>query len=176
MMSLQFAEATETASGLGAFNLNLKAFAFQLLTFVIVLLVLRRWVFPKLVSTLEKRREILEQSLIQAKKTEEALQLAETKASELIKKARVEADLALVEAKKQSEQLIAKAEAAAEDRAKRVTDETKTQIEQEKLKLRGELRDELADLVVTTTEKVIQQKLDREKDIALIQSRIKELG
>ena len=58
----KFAES----SGISSLGINLKGFLFQLITFVIVLLILRRYVFPKLVATLEARRSALEQSLAQA--------------------------------------------------------------------------------------------------------------
>ena len=91
----QFAEASGSANGISAFNLNLKSFLFQLTTFMIVLLVIRRWVLPKIVETLEKRRETLERSLAQARQTEEMLAIAEVKAAELIAKARAQADESL---------------------------------------------------------------------------------
>ena len=62
----QFAQASDSASGIGAFNINLKSFVFQLITFVIVLLVFKRWVLPPLLKTLEDRRQTLERSLTQA--------------------------------------------------------------------------------------------------------------
>ena len=72
-MSLDFAQAS---GGIGAFNLNLKSFLFQLITFALVLLVLKRWVLPPLMKTMENRRLALEQSLADAKATEEALALS----------------------------------------------------------------------------------------------------
>ena len=78
----QFAEVSSSESGIGAFNINLKSFIFQLVTFVIVLLVFKRWVLPPLIKTLEDRRQTLEKSLTQAKETEEALARAEKWMSE----------------------------------------------------------------------------------------------
>jgi len=72
--SAQF--ASSSSSGISSLGVNLKAFIFQLVTFLLVLLILRRWVFPKLVATLESRRDALERSLLQAKETEEALKAA----------------------------------------------------------------------------------------------------
>ena len=57
----QFA-AESSSSGISSLGVNLKSFIFQLITFLIVLLILRRWVFPKLVATLEERRKTLEEA------------------------------------------------------------------------------------------------------------------
>jgi F-type H+-transporting ATPase subunit b len=169
----QFAKASQ--SGIGAFNVNAKSFLFQLLTFLFVLLVLRKWVFPKLVSTIEQRQKILEDSLVQAKKTEETLAKAETKAEEIIAKARDQADQALADAKKASAGVITDAEAAAAKRAELIVKEAETRLDEERQKLRQELRGEMAHLVAYTTEKVIDEKLDKEHDLALIERKVKEL-
>lgn len=156
-------------------GINLQGFVFQLITFLLVLLILRKYVFPKLVETMEKRRQTLEQSLLDAKKTQEALARAEDEAASLLGKARQDADNALAEAASQARQLIAKAEQAADERAQRLLDEAKSQIDQERVKLRQEIKGELADLVVTATEKVLRGKLDAEEDGKLIEKSIKEV-
>lgn len=169
------AETSEPASGLGAFNLNLKSFLFQLATFVIVLLVLRRWAFPKLISTIEERRQTLEKSLVQAHKTEEALVRAETKADEIIAKARANADEVVAGAKKAAAEVIAKGETAAGERAALIIKEAEDRLSSERQKLREELRRELANLVADATEKIIDEKLDKERDMNLIERSIKEV-
>ena len=169
--SLQFADS----SGISSLGINGKAFVFNLITFVIVLLILRRWVFPKLVETLEARRKTLEESLVQAKQTEEALTKAEAKAEELLAKARAQADTALAEAKTQAEKVIADAETEAGVRAARLIKDARDQLDQERNKLRQDLRHELAGLVASATELVLRKKLDEKNDRELIQSSLKEL-
>lgn len=165
----QFADA----SGIGAFNLNVKAFLFQLITFVIVLLVFRRWVLPKIISTLDERRLTLEKSLTQAKQTEETLAKAEERSEEILAKARAQADEALAEAKKAGAGVIAGAEAAAAARATLIIKEAEARLQQERDKLRQELRKELAELVAVATEKIIDEKLDSQRDMSLIERAIR---
>lgn len=174
-IAAHFASTDTPASGLGAFNLNMKSFLFQLATFVIVLLVLRRWVFPKITATLEARRKTLEESLVKAKETEEALTRAEAKSSQIIAQARDQADQALADANNQAKDIIAKAEATADAQAKRLIEEASQRLGQEHLKLQEQLRNELTDLVITTTEKVLQQKVDQVEDRRLIEGQVKEL-
>lgn len=169
------AETSSSESGIGAFNINLKAFLFQLATFVIVLWILRRWVFPKLASTLEARRQTLEQSLVDARKTREALARAEGEVDKLLNQAREQADQTLSDAQAQGKELIKSAETAAEQRAERLLKEAMSQIDQEKIKLREELKGELTELVVTTTEKVLRKKIDGKEDSRLIEQSVKEL-
>jgi len=171
-MNQTFAEG---ASGISSLGINGKAFLFNLITFVIVLLILRRWVFPKLVQTLEARRKALEDSLAQARLTEEALAKAEAKAEDILARARAAADTAMADARSQAEKVISAAETEAGVRAARLIKEAEAQLTQEHNKLRDELKAELAGLVATATEKVLRQKLDQKTDRALIEDSLKEL-
>lgn len=173
-ISLKFAEA-EASGGISSLGLNLKAFLFQLITFILVLLILRRWVFPVLVKTLEDRREVLEKSLEQARKTEEVLHESEAKAAEILKEARVQADQALSDAQGRAREIISEAEKAGADSAARIVKEAEEHLTQERAKLHHDLRKELAGLVVQTTEKVVKQRLNSQDDLKLVQNSIKEL-
>jgi F-type H+-transporting ATPase subunit b len=171
----QFA-AEAGSSGISSLGINLKSFIFQLITFLIVLLILRRWVFPKLVATLEERRKTLEESLNQARLTEETLQKAEAKADEILQKARADADVALAEAHTKAEEIIAKGETAASERGARIIAEAEQRLGQERQRLHDELRGELAGLVTAATEKVLRQKVNEREDRKLIEQSLKELG
>jgi F-type H+-transporting ATPase subunit b len=171
----QFA-ADSSSSGISSLGINLKSFVFQLITFLIVLLILRRWVFPKLVATLEERRKTLEQSLEQARLTEETLNKAESQAAELLQKARAQADTVLADANDRVEDIIAKGETAAAERAARIIKDAEEHLDQERQRLHSELREELADLVADATEKVLQKKVNEREDRALIEHSLKEIG
>jgi F-type H+-transporting ATPase subunit b len=167
--------AEEQSTGFGAFNINLKSFIFQLVTFVLVLVVFKKWVLPPLMKTLDERRKAVEDALTKAKQTEEALAKAEEKSSQIIKTAREQADRSLAEATAQARDIVAKAEAAAGIQTQRLMEEAKEQLGHERLKLEEQLRGELADLVIMTTEKVLRQKVDTKQDARLVESAIKEL-
>jgi F-type H+-transporting ATPase subunit b len=168
--------AEEEASGIGAFNINLKGFLFQLITFVLVLFVLKKWVLPPLISTMDARREAVEKSLEHAKETEELLAKAEQRSEEIIAKARIAADQALAEAKKATVGILADAEEAATSRANIIIKEAESHLTQERDKLHQELRAELGALVADATEKVINEKIDDKKDSSLIERAIKAVA
>jgi F-type H+-transporting ATPase subunit b len=167
--------AEAASGGISSLGLNLKSFLFQLITFLIVLAILRKWVFPKLVATLEERRKVLEQSLEQAKQTEETLRRTEANAESILNRARAEADTALADANARAKEIIAEAEKGGEQAASRIIKEAEEHLGQERAKLHNELREELADLVVQTTEKVIGKRLSGQEDLGLIKDSIGEL-
>lgn len=168
--------AAESASGIGAFNINWKSLIFQLVTFVIVLLIFRRWILPPIVKTLEYRRQALEKSLADAKATEETLARAETQAEELLAKARAQADEVLAEARKSAEAVIAEAETAAVERSAAIITEAEARLDQERIKLREAMREELSGLVAEATEKVVADKVDNRRDQSLITRAIRSIA
>lgn len=172
----QFGQADSGSSGLGAFQLNLKDFIIQLVTFLLVFLILRKWVIPKLAATMNTRQQTLEKSLENAKATEEALARAEARAEEILSKARAQADEAIAEAKDAGTDIVAKAETAAGERAELIVREAESRLNEEREKLRAELRAELADLVADATEKIIHEKLNEKRDMSLIERAIKGIA
>src|SRR5690554_2452894 len=82
----------EAAGGLAALGLDWQAFLFQLISFTIVFLLLRQFVFKKVIAVLEDRRKTVEDSIKHAAETEAKLKTAEDKIAKIIRDARVQAD------------------------------------------------------------------------------------
>lgn len=172
--SQETAHAAEAAGGISALGINLQAFLFQLITFVIVLLVLRKFVFGKLVDTLDARRKAVEKSLNDAEAAEAALKETNDQAAKLIKQARAEADDVIAVSQKEAAALLEDAEAKAAERAEHIVKEAKAQMNVELAEARKALQQETARLVAQATEKIIRQKLDPAKDKQLIEAALRE--
>ena len=167
-----FADSS-SGSGFGAFDISWKSLIFQLITFLLVLFIFKRWILPPINKTLEERRKAVERGLTDAKASQDALAAAEAKAQDILNRARAQADESLAEAKAAGATVIASAEAAAAQRANLIIKEAESRLNEERLKLRQELRIELAGLVADATEKIIHEKLDQKRDMSLIERAIK---
>ena len=88
---------------------------------------------------------------------------------------RTQADESLRGAKKTAEEIITGAETAAAKRGQLIIAEAQAQLTQEKNNLRLELREELAELVADTAEKIIRQKLSASSDRSLIERTLQEV-
>lgn len=159
--------AAETG-GLSALGLNVQSFLFQLITFVIVLVILRQFVFKRLVKTLEDRRTTLEASLTQAAETEDKLKKTEEKIAGMLAEARGQADEVVAASHKEALKMVEDAETKANKRAEQIVADAKTQMDGEVRKAREALKAETAHLVALATERIIGEKLDPKKDEALI--------
>jgi F-type H+-transporting ATPase subunit b len=167
-------EHVEAAGGIAALGINLKGFLFQLITFVLVLILLKKYVFGKLVDTLEARRNTVLESLEQAKQATEELQGAEEKIEKLLAEARQESADIVATAHKEAVALVEEAETKAVKKAEHIVHEAKGQLDQEVLKARELLKKETKSLVAAATESVIRQKLTGAADEKLIEKALQE--
>lgn len=166
--------AAEQAGGLSALGLNVQSFVFQLITFVLVLLLLRKYVYGRLVETLEARRKAVEESLDKATAAAKELEEAEKRVAEMIEKARHEAEDIVVLAHKEAVMMVEEAETKAGKKAEHIVKQAEERLKQDIEAARTELRHEAAGLVALATEKVLRQKVDSKADKDLIAQALKE--
>jgi F-type H+-transporting ATPase subunit b len=167
------AEAAPASGGLSALGLNWQSFLFQLITFVIVLVLLRKFVYKKLIQTLEDRRQPVEDSITQAAETAKKLQDAEKTVSGMLAEARKQADEVVSATHKEATQMLADAEQKATRRAEHIIEEAKAQMDIELEKARKALKQDTAVLVAKATESIIGEKLDAVRDERLIGAALK---
>lgn len=171
---LQFGAEVESSGGIGALGINLQGFMFQLITFVAVLLLLHKYVYKRLVETLETRRTAVIESLDNAKKAATELEKANDKTAELLKEAQKEAADIVALAGKEAAKAIEEAEVKASKKADHIIEQAQSRIDTDIAEAKKGLESEMISLVASATEKIIQQKLDAKNDTELIKAAIKE--
>lgn len=164
----------ESGGGLGSLGINAKGFLFQLITFVLVMLLLKKYVYGKLVDTLEARRQTVLGSLEEAKKAAEELQDTEAKIEKLLAEARQESADIVATAHKEAVAMVEEAESKAQKKAEHIVHEAKSQLDGEILKAREVLKKETKALVADATERIIGQKLSGAADEKLIEQALQE--
>ena len=148
----------------------------ELITFVIMLAILARYVYPEVVKRAEARQRLIADQLKEAEKAradaEASLKEAEVKLSEARKTAQGMLDAAT----KSGEQVRQELKQKAEDEAKRLTEAARTEIEGERERAIQSVRNEVAGLVVAATEKVLGETIDAEQHKRLIDRAIAEVS
>ena len=163
----------QSGSALGALGLNVQSFLFQLVTFLLLLLVLRRYAYPPIVKTLEERRKAVEQSIDQAKEAAAHLEKAEKEVEKMLIEARDEAQELVSAGHREATKMVEEAEAKAAKRAEHIVSEARVGMEHELQKARTALKHETAQLVAEATGIIIKEKVDAKKDAALIDATLK---
>jgi F-type H+-transporting ATPase subunit b len=145
-----------------------------IVTFAIVLFVLRRFAFGRIQGLIDQRRERIRQALDEADKArEEARQLRE-----LVKKEREEAradrDRMLEETRRQAQEQFQRAREEASADLERRLEENQRALEAENRKLRDEIRRDVVELTLLASEKVTRKTLDAKDQRRLIEETIEE--
>lgn len=157
-------------------EINLKEFLIQIANFIILLLILDRFVFRRIGKVLKDRSDRIKGAFaeIEAQREEIArmraeyeskLKEADLKASELIKEA-VEA------ARMERERMIRDARAEAD----RIISQAKEAIEEERERAIREIRKEVADLVVLGTMKTLENVVDDEIQRRIVFDVMRRIG
>lgn len=167
-------EHSEDTGVVGLFGLNWKLFMAQLINFAIVLFVLWKWVWKPVTSGMEARTKKIEDSLLTADKIEnEKILFEEWKTAEM-SKARNEATNIINEAKttavRTKDQILEQTKLEQQG----IIDRTKDQLAKEQVLAVSEAKQQLAELVVTATEKLLRSKLDTKSDQKLINAALKD--
>ena len=148
----------------------------ELITFLAMLAVLARYVYPRIVDVAEARQRAITQQL---KEAEEARTNAEARLKEAqakLEDARKTAQQVVDAANRSAEQARQDTKQKAEEEARRIAESARKEIEVERERALQSARDELAGLVVVATEKVIGDTLDDRKHKQLIDRAIEEVA
>jgi F-type H+-transporting ATPase subunit b len=148
----------------------------ELIAFLVMLAILSRYVYPELVKVSEARRRAIAEQL---KEAEEARASAETHLNEAeakLNEARKTAQAVIDAATKSGEQLRQELKQKAEDESRRTIEAARKEIEAERERAVQSVRSEVANLVVSATEKVIGETLDDAKHRQLIDRAIQEVA
>jgi F-type H+-transporting ATPase subunit b len=148
----------------------------ELITFLAMLAILSRYVYPEVVKFAEARQRLIAQQLKDAEQARADAEAHLKEAEGKVTEARRTAQSVIDSANKSAEQLRLEAKQKAEDEAKRLKEAALKEIEAERLKAIQSVRNEVASLVVAATEKVIGETLDVAKHKQLIDRAIEEVA
>lgn len=163
-----------SSTGIGALGFSLQAFLIQLVTFILAYLVLRRYAFGPIIKAMRQRRETIESSVKLAEQLKQEQAELENKVEKTLHETRTKADAIISEAQDAARQTIRESEEKARAKAAGILAEADSRIIQDTARARKQLEKELVGLIADTTQAVIGEKIDPDKDNQLIERALKE--
>lgn len=148
----------------------------ELITFVVMLAVLARYVYPEVVRIAEARQRAIAEQLKEAEAARNQADAQLKQAQEKLEDARRTAQEVIDSAGRSAEQLRQELRQKAEEESRRMAEAARREIEAERERAIQSVRTEVADLVVTATEKVIGDTLDERRHHQLIEKAIQEVA
>ncbi len=136
----------------------------QIVNFLIILFLLRKFFYGKILKILDDRKKTIEESLKNADLIEANLQKTKEQSAKIIEETQKNAQLLIEDAKKGAENISQKALVEAREIHKQSIKDTKIQIASERLLMQKQLEKETLTLVVGVVKKVLGRNLkDKEK-------------
>lgn len=136
------------------FGFDTKIFLSQVISFIIVALVLRRFAYKPILKVLEERRQRIEEGLINSEKIKQQLAEAEQRHAEILAKANAQAQKMIDEARESAALVADRKQQEAVAAAEQIMAKAREASAIEHEKTMTELKRELGRLVVDTTAKV----------------------
>ena len=159
----------------GAFGVDLFKLAFQIINFLLVLYLLNRFVFKRVLALMDERQARIAKGLEQAEAAARDRELARAERQAALDEARSEAQAMLARATKIAEDSRAEIVAAARAEAEKVTARARDEITAEKEKALAELRAHVADLALDAAGKLVRAQMSGPTQRRLVEEFLAEV-
>lgn len=154
---------------MAALGINLGFFVFQVLNFSIVAILLYAWAYKPILKALQNRKEKIAQGLEDARVAAEARENAEKEAREIIAKAQAEAQQKIREATERAEVSAREVLAQADGDSAKIREEARAEIAQERDRILADVRGQIAALAMAAAQRLIGDALDEQRQRKLIE-------
>ncbi|MFQ6616453.1 MAG: F0F1 ATP synthase subunit B [Fidelibacterota bacterium] len=150
-------------------------FIWSIITFLVLLAFLARFVWKPLMGALERREKRIRESLEDARKAREEAERISREFDRMIARARSEAQAIVKQGKATGERLKQDMVARAKEESDRIRTDAEKRIGAEKQKAIAEIREEVVNLSLQVASKIIGKKLTRRENLSLIQESLERI-
>lgn len=140
---------------LNQFGFDIQLFVAQIINFLIIAFVFKRFMYKPLLSVIKKREETIKKGLSDAEKAQRELENAQRKSEEILQNASKEADTILQTTKKEAEKIRQEVISQTQLEAEKMLANTKEQIELE----REQFKKDSKALSLTLANKILEGSL-----------------
>ncbi len=140
----------------------------MVLTFLIVMFILKKFAWRPILSSLKEREDSIENALESAKKARDEMGKLQADNEKVLAEARNERNEMLKEAKEVKQNIIQEAKGAATKEAEKIIESARQEIQNEKTAAINEMKESIASLSVQIAEKILKKQLDdpaKQKDL-----------
>lgn len=173
MLPTYFATTEATEAG-GILGFDVQTFLIQIITFILVFMLLRKFAFNKIVAILDERHKVIDEGVRHGQQMKREREKFEAEIANTARDARHQADQIIGEAQKDAREIIRDAEKAAHKKSEIMLADAEARVTEEVKQAKRNLEKDVANLVSEATEAVVEEKIDAKKDAELINRAIKK--
>jgi F-type H+-transporting ATPase subunit b len=159
----------------GAFGVDVFKLAFQIINFLLILYLLNRFLFRRVLSLLDERQARIAKGLEDAEAAARDRELARGEREAALDEARKEAQAMIVRATKIAEDSRTEIVAAAKAEAEKVSARAAAEITAEKERALGELRTQVAEMALQAAGKLVRSEMNAPTQRRLIEQFLAEV-
>jgi F-type H+-transporting ATPase subunit b len=148
----------------------------QMITFALLVWFTMKYVWPPLMQALEERKKKIADGLASAEKGKHEMELAEKRATALLREAKDQAADIVNLAQKRASEVVEESKQSAKDEGERIVAAAKAEIERELQQAKEGLRQQVAVLAISAAEQILQKEVDQKKHREIIDNLGKQLG
>ena len=139
----------------------------QMFAFAIFVWFCMKFVWPFVIKALEERKQTIADGLAAAEKGQHELELAEKRATELMREGKEKSQEFINQAQKRADEIVEEAKDNAKEEGKRIIAAAHAEIEQERQQVREELRKQVSALAIAGAEQILAREVDEKthKDV-----------
>jgi len=157
------------------FGINWVLVIGQIINFLIILYILKRYLYKPLFNVLKKRQELAKESVKNAENSEKALESAKEHEKEIIQKARQIADDIIKEAKERSDEIVKQADVLAKERTDKMLQDAKVQIDLETAQAQKKLNQYVLRLSLDMLKRTLNNVFTEKEQSEIIDKAMKEM-
>lgn len=148
----------------------------QIVNFLIILFLLRKFFYGKILKILDDRKKTIEESLKNADLIELKLKETEEKSAKILDGAQAQAQKIIADAKTQADSIAKQASFDARKTQEAAVLSAQAQIEAQKQKMEDDLQDQTLTLVAKVVQKVLGRNIKEAERSALTKQALGEIG
>ena len=157
-------------------EIHLNEVIFAIITFSLLVVGLRMFLYKPIMSMLDKRKEEIDSALNAAEQARIQVASTEENVRAEIARSREQAEAILAEAKTRGESVREEIISAARAEALSLTGQAKAEIEAEKNRALADLKNQIADMALLAAEKVLAGSLTEAQQKSLLNQYVEEVG
>ncbi len=150
-------------------------FIWTIITFLVLLGLLRRFAWGPLLKALDERQETIRKSLDDAELANQELARLQAESAQIISAARAEAQSIVAKSRADAETVREGLKQKAKEEADAMVRNAERQIQQETARALQQIRHEVVDLSLSVASKLIRKNLSAEDNDALIQDSLNQI-
>ena len=155
-------------------NINATLLA-QAVVMIVFVAICWKYVYPPILQVMQEREKKISDGLEAAKKADDSLEEAKLAFDKEMDQAKAEAAEILKKANARASQIVGDASSKAEEEAEKIMTSASTSIENETNKAKEGLRQQMSDIIIDTTQKILGDEISPEKHDAILKKAAEDL-